>query len=450
MTDLSLTPPCSPDMERAVLGAMMIDEDGLNYTLMHITQETFYKPIHQAIFRAIKLLWDEDTGIDQLTLAEKLRDLDLLDLVGGETTLVGLMNETVSAANIKYHCDELLEKESLRRIIALCTSAMNYSYEGKHGAIEILGRLSNKFDKIIDKSRSKKAHPMEEVIKEGYDLISKKMDTADGLIGLPTGYPALDSKTGGWQKGDMIVLAGRPSMGKTSLAFEFAVRAAIKGHPVGIFSLETTCRKIGMRMISTKSRQCVSNLHKLENKVAAATLLGDAANYLNKLPVWVDDTAIRTIDEIRAHAKRMQKLYGIELLIIDYLQIISGNDKEPRYKQITDISKGVKITGKVLDIPVMLISQLRRPKQGEEQKAPVLSDLRDAGGIEENADVVMFIHDPPDKWKKEYLDGHSITYQDDDLNTKRQIIIAKARDGAISTMLFNFQGKYYSFEEIGD
>jgi len=448
MDELDHIPPHSNEMERAVLGAMIIDREALDYVIMHIKQETFYKPINQAVFRALKMLWDEETAIDQLTLAEKLSNLGLLNSIGGEPAIAGLMNETWSAANIKYHCDELLEKERLRKIIALCASATSYVYKGQHEANLILHQLSNKFDKIIDSAKSKKAQPMEYVVQEGYALIAQKMEAPDGLVGLPTGYSLLDNITGGWQKGDMIVLAGRPSMGKTSLAFEMAVRTASKGHPVGIFSLETTCRKIGMRMISTKARHSVSNLHQVKDKLVSATVLGDAANYLNKLPIWVDDAATATIDEIRAHAKRMQKSHGIELLIIDYLQMVAGNPGDQIRKQITDISKGTKAMGKILDIPVIILSQLRRAQPGKEYVAPILSELKEAGGIEENADIVLFIHDPSEEWKREYLDRHGIPYQAEDLKTKRQIRVAKNRDGPKVVTLFNWHGSYYGFDEI--
>ena len=448
MDELDKIPPQNTDMERAVLGAMIIDDEAINKAMMQITEETFYKPTHQAIFRAIKLLWEEETPVDQLTLAEKLNDLELLEKIGGEATIAGLMNEVGSTANIEYHCDELLEKESLRRIVTLCTTAANYAYKGTHESKMLLHHLSNKFDQIIDKTKTKKAHPMVDVIQEGYKLISERIESKEGLVGLPTGYPVLDKITGGWQKGDMIIIAARPSMGKTSLALEIAVRVAKKEHPVGIISIETTYRKLGMRMISTKARQNVGDLYNEENKIVATTKLSNAANYLSKLPIWIDDDASATVSEIRAHTKRMQKLYGIKLLIIDYLQIISGNDNETKYKQITDISKGIKGLGKSLDIPVIILSQLRRPQAGKEHIPPVLSEMRDAGGLEENADIVIFIHNPTDDWKREYLNKHGINFQDDDLSTKRQLRVAKNRDGIKAVMLFNWQGAYYSFEEI--
>jgi len=441
--------PQVPDIERAVLGAMLLDKEaiGIASEILAREDDCFYKPAHSLIFRVITDLYDnERSPVDQLTVTELLRSRGQLESVGGEETIAALAGETTSAANIRYHCQLLKEKALLRRIISITATVRNSCYQDSANPGDILNALEESIVTLSDFRTSRGYWPIADKIYEAHEKIVQKAETPDALTGVASGFRRLDNLTAGWQNADLVILAGRPSMGKTALALEFVKNAAGKGVPVGLFSLEMNVTQLVMRMLFNEGRFDGSSLHKRKPDPGEWTRLSDACTRLEKYPIFIDDTPGISTIELSAKTKRLKKERNIGLVVVDYLQLMQGTSRESRQQEISSISRGLKNLSKELDIPVIALSQLSRAiEQRGGDHRPVLSDLRESGAIEQDADVVMFIYRASVyNLETEY----QIREQSVSAGEVAEIIIRKQRNGPVGTVLLHWIKEQMKFGEF--
>ena len=443
---LDRTPPQSPDIERAVLGAMLIDRAAVGKAIETINEECFYKPVHQVLYRVLTDLYDSNIPIDQLTVAEHLRQRGQLDAVGGETTIAALMNETGSSANIDYHCHVLKGKALLRKIITVTSSIQNMCYDEKAEPSVVMDTLEANVYQLFGLRHSATGQVFSDIVYKAHKEIIHRAEAKDAITGVDTGFTQLNKLTGGWQKSDFIVLAGRPSMGKTALALDLAKNAASKSVPVGLFSLEMSATQLVMRMLFNEARFDGSSLTTQKKKPEDWTRLNDACSRLLNFPIFVDDTPGLSSLELSAKAKRLKAEHDIGLVIVDYLQLMEGTSKESRQQEISSISRSLKGLSKELEIPIIALSQLSRAlEQRGGDHRPQLSDLRESGAIEQDADMVMFIYrasvyglNPEYTILEEHIPQDQVA----------EIIIRKHRNGPIGTILLHWTKEHTRFGEF--
>lgn len=443
-----ITPPQAPDIERAVLGAMLFDRTAIGIAIEEIgrVEDCFYKTANAIIFRTITDLYDENFPVDQLTVTERLRQRGVLDQVGGEATVASLAGEITSAANVPYHCRILKEKAFLRRIIAVTTSARGMCAVDTADPAVILSTLEENIFRLAELRSSKDYEAISDTVHTAYSEIIRRSETKDGLTGVDTGFERLNNLTAGWQPSDLIILAGRPSMGKTAFALDLVKNAASKGFPVAMFSLEMAAVQLVMRMLYNEGRFDGSSLNIKNQRPEDWTRLSNACARLQELPIYIDDTPGLSITELSAKAKRLKNERGIRLLVVDYLQLMQGSSRESRQQEISSISRGMKILAKELEIPVIALSQLSRSlEQRAGDHRPLLSDLRESGAIEQDADIVMFIY-------RASVYGLNPEYQISDQNVSpsdvAEIIVRKQRNGPIGTVLLHWTNQYMKFNSF--
>ena len=439
--------PQAPDIERAVLGAMLLNKKAIGTAINNkIAPEMFFKPSHQILYRLLTDLFDNNIPVDQLTVVEHLSQRGHLDAVGGEVTIAALMTETASAANIEYHCEILREKALLRNIIMVTSTVQTMCYDEKANPSEVMDSLESQVYNLFGMRKTKEAIPFAELIEEAHEEIIKRNEAKDSITGVNTGFKQLNKITMGWQKADLIILAGRPSMGKTAFALDLAKNAAKQNVPVGIFSLEMSSTQLVMRMLFNEARFDGSSLSSHKKKLDDWTRLNDACSRLYSYPIFIDDTPGLSSLELSAKAKRLKAEHGVRLIIIDYLQLMEGTNKESRQQEISAISRSIKTLSKELDVPIIALSQLSRAlEQRAGDHKPLLSDLRESGAIEQDADVVMFIY-------RAAVYGLNPEYTIDDQNVSpenvAEIIIRKQRNGPIGTILLHWIKEHTKFSEF--
>ena len=448
LESIDYVPPQAPDIERAILGAMLLEKEavGIAIEMLSREQDCFYKPVHSIIFRAITDLYDDNSPVDQLTVTERLKERGQLDTVGGEATIASLASETASAANIRYHCQILREKAMLRKIIAIATSIRNQCFEESANPPEILNNLEENIMNLSDLRGSRDFKLLSEAVYDAHDEIIRRSETKDGVTGVKSGFKRLDTLTSGWQNSDFIIIAGRPSMGKTALALELAKNAASVNVPVGLFSLEMSSLQLVMRMLFNEGRFDGSSLYKRKPEKGDWTRLADACARLSKYPIYIDDTPGLSCIELSAKAKRLKREKNIGLIIVDYLQLMQGINRESRQQEISSISRSFKTLSKELNVPVIALSQLSRAvEQRGGDHRPVLSDLRESGAIEQDADVVMFIYRA-----SVYDPEHEYTINEQNIPASEvaEIIIRKQRNGPTGTILLHWIKENTKFSEF--
>ncbi|MHB9030037.1 MAG: replicative DNA helicase [Candidatus Latescibacterota bacterium] len=443
-----LNPPQAPDIERAVLGAMLFEREAIGIAIEEIgkIEDCFYKPAHSIVFRVITDLYDENFPVDQLTITERLRQRGALDQVGGEAAVASLAGEITSAANIAYHCRILKEKAFLRKIIALTTSTRSLCYTDGADPASVLSTLEENIFRLSDMRATKGYAAISDTVHHAYAEIIRRSETKEGLTGVDTGFEQLNHLTAGWQPSDLIILAGRPSMGKTAFALDLAKNAAAKGFPVAVFSLEMSTVQLVMRMLYNEGRFDGSSLNIKSQRPEDWTRLSDACSRLQTYPIYIDDTPGLSVVELAAKAKRLKNERDIKLLIVDYLQLMQGSSRESRQQEISSISRGMKILAKELEIPIIGLSQLSRAleQRGGDHK-PMLSDLRESGAIEQDADIVMFIY-------RASVYGLTPEYRILDQNVDAadvaEIIVRKQRNGPIGTVLLHWINQHMKFNSF--
>ena len=446
--EIGKIPPQATEIEKAVLGAMMLDKSAVNDAIDVLgTPDAFYDTKHQSIFRAIQDLFGNSEAIDLLTVTEKLKKLGELELSGGAVYISSLTQRIGSVAHIEHHARIIVQKYIQRQVILMSNKLLKESFDETKDVFELLGFAQEELFAITQNNMKKGYHTMGSSMREAVEEIERAQLIQDGVSGIPTGFRDLDKITAGWQRSDMIVIAARPAMGKTAFVLSMARNTAVDyGKGVAIFSLEMSNVQLVKRLISAETRIPAEKLRKGDLAEHEMAQLHSRIGPLTNAPIYIDDTPGISIFELRAKCRRLKDKYDIDCVIIDYLQLMTAGTGSKgigsREQEISQISRSIKEIARELNIPVIALSQLSRSvEQRGGDKRPVLSDLRESGAIEQDADIVSFIYRP------EYYG-----IPEDDLGPTDgvgDIIIAKHRNGATDTVRLKFIGKYARFDNLG-
>lgn len=440
--------PQATDFERVVLGALMIDNDAFSMVSETLRPETFYEPRHQKIYEAIQSLSVDEKPVDIMTVTEQLRRQGQLEQVGGAAYIVELSSNVASSANIVYYARILSQKFLARQLISFASGVETKAFDETTDVDLLMQEAEGSLFELSQRNMKKDYVQIDPVITKAVEILQKASANAGGLTGVPTGYTKLDEKTSGWQASDLVIIAGRPAMGKTSFALSLAKNIAVDHRiPIAFFSLEMNNVQLVNRLIS--------NVCEIPgNKMLNGQLTPDEWERLDKrlpllqgAPLYIDDTPGLSIFELRTKARRLAKEKGVKVIMIDYLQLMNANGMRfgSRQEEVSKISGSLKGLAKELDIPVLALSQLNRTVenregQGADGKRPQLSDLRESGSIEQDADMVLFVHRPEYYHILEDEKGN-------DLRGMAQVIIAKHRKGAVGDVLLTFKGEFTRFQD---
>ena len=444
LTDQVNTPPASVEAEQALLGALMIDDHAWESIHGRVSDEDFYRPDHRLIFDAIGALSSRDRPRDAITVSEYLESCGQLAEAGGLGYLSTLVKDTPSAANITTYADIVRERSLLRELIAVGNdiAASAFRTEGR-AAAELVDEAEQRVFKIAGKGISGKKKDIRQLHEVCSELVTRLDDlhrAGAEITGLSTGYKKFDAMTQGLQKGDLIIVAGRPSMGKTTLALNIAENAAFnltKPTPIAIFSMEMSTEQLALRFVSSLGQVSQGKLRNGQFSEDDWPRITSAIQQMAQAPVFIDDTPALSPAQVRARARRLKRQHGIGLIVIDYLQLMSvGGSTENRATEISEISRSLKALARELDVPVIVLSQLNRSVEQRPDKRPQMSDLRESGAIEQDADLIAFI----------YRDE---VYNDESPRKgQADIIIAKHRNGEIGDFSLTFLGQFSRFENF--
>lgn len=433
-------PPQALDFEEAVLGALMLEKNALTAVIDILQPEVFYKQAHQKIFKAIQDLFASTEPIDILTVSNKLKMEGDLDEVGGAYYITQLTNRVASSANIEFHARILLQKYVQRELIRVSSETIKDAFEDGTDVFELLDQAEQQLFDISENNFRRESLDMRSLVRESIAEIEAAKNSEGSLRGVPSGFTELDRLTAGWQKSDLVVIAARPGMGKTAFALSVARNAAMAKRPVAVFSLEMSAVQLTTRLISSETEIVSDKLKRGKMENHEWEQLNTRVKGLVEAPLFIDDTPALSVFELRAKCRRLKEQHGIELIIIDYIQLMrSGDNAGNREQEISTISRSLKALAKELNVPVLILSQLNRSVETRAgSKKPQLSDLRESGAIEQDADMVIFIYRP------EYYD---ITEGEKgvDMTGKGEIIIAKHRNGALNSVILRFIGPYTKF-----
>ncbi|MDD4087700.1 MAG: replicative DNA helicase, partial [Bacteroidales bacterium] len=391
-------PPQAVDLEEVVLGAMMLEKDAVNAIIDILNPEVFYKDAHQKIFKAIHQLFSKSEAIDILTVTNELKSMGELEIVGGPYYISQLTNRVVSAANIEFHARILIQKYIQRELIMISSDIIKDAYEDTTDVFDLLDKAESGLFAVSESNLRRSFEAMPELVKRAIEDIENARNSDANLRGVPSGYTDLDRITQGWQKSDLIILAARPSMGKTAFALNLARNAAVDfNKPIAFFSLEMSSVQLVTRLISSETYLAAEKLRKGDLQEYEWQQLNTKINPLVNAQMYIDDTPQLSIFELRAKCRRLKQQFDIQMVFIDYLQLMTagGDNRGNREQEISNISRSLKSLAKELDIPVLALSQLSRNVESRPgSKKPILSDLRESGAIEQDADMVIFIYRP--------------------------------------------------------
>lgn len=445
-TTADRVPPHSNDAEMAVLGAMMLDRDAASEAIRILSAEMFYREAHRVIFEAMLALSERNQPIDIITLNEELRRRDRLADVGGSHYLAELNRRTPTSAHIEHHARIVFEKGLKRRMISAAMNILGSCYSDTTDAFEELDAAEQTIFEISESRNRTSSNSMERLAKEAIEFIEdmSARHQEGGVVGVPTGLIRFDKETGGLQKSNLIILAARPSMGKTSLAMTIARNAAVLDKKsVAFFSLEMAARDLMIRLISAEAKVNARNIFQGNLRQEHWQQIVQTIHRLASAQIFIDDTAALSIMDLRARARLLKREHGIDLLVIDYLQLMHAPKSESREREISTISRGLKQLSKELSIPIIALSQLNRSVESRTDKRPMLSDLRESGSLEQDADMVMFVHRP------EY---YGITVDEDNMPTQgiAELIVGKNRNGPTFTSKMAFIENFARFENLDE
>ena len=441
-------PPQAAELEEAVLGACMLEKDTFAQVLEIIqSAECFYMDAHQRIYAAMRRLFDKGTPVDLLTITEELRKSDELELIGGAYYLTRLTMSVLSSAHVEAHARIVMEKFIQRELIRISSGVIGDAYEDSTDVFDLLDKAESGLYEITDKHLRKNFRSLQDILVRTVNEIDENRKKTDDITGVPSGFKELDAMTGGWQKTDLIILAARPAVGKTAFTLNLAMNAAMhagKQFPVAVFSLEMGAGQIVKRMLS-----CVTEVHMeaiTRGKMAEHEFIqmSQRMTKLAQANIFIDDQAALNIFELRAKARRLKQKHDIQMILIDYLQLMqAGIDKSgSREQEISKISRDLKALAKELEVPIIALSQLNRSVENrKESKVPQLSDLRESGAIEQDADMVMFLYRP------EY---HGITNDamGETIEGETHVHIAKHRNGSTGMVKVRFIKEYQKFVDL--
>ena len=434
-------PPYSEEAETAVLGAMLMDQDAILRATEHVDDTMFYREGNRRIFRAMVAIVERGEVVDPLLLADELARRGDLEVAGGKDYIAFLVDAVPTSANVEYHARIVKEKALQRRLIETCTALITQAYEGRSTAADLLDEAEQRVFQVSQQRGMQGFVRIKELMWPTMERIEALQRGGKTITGVPSGFTDLDEMTSGFQNADLIILAARPSMGKSSLVLNIAQFAAIEKHtPVAVFSLEMSKESLLQRMLTSEARVDAQRLRKGMLRDEDFTRMARAAGTLSAAPIWIDDTSAISLLEIRSKARRLRADAKIELVIIDYLQLIAGPSSESRQQEISLISRSLKALAKELNVPVIALSQLSRaPEQRAGDHRPQLSDLRESGAIEQDADVVMFIY------RQEVYDGPT-DKDGNSLEGRAEVIVGKQRNGPIGFVNLFFHKSYTRFE----
>jgi replicative DNA helicase len=428
-TDVNLDrlPPQNIEAEQSILGAILISNDALPKALEILDPEDFYKQAHRKIFNVMVELFEKSEPIDMITLTDDLKRRDEMEAVGGISYLSSLVNMIPTAANVKYHSKIVREKALLRGLLRSATEIAGRVYEDNLDAEELVDYAERSIFDISDKRIKASFVTLKEVIKDSFEMIERLYDKKETVSGIPSGFRDLDDLTTGFQKGDLIVVGGRPSMGKTAFSLNVAQHVGLElKEPVAIFSLEMAKEQLAFRMLCSEAMVDSSSIRKGFIKKEDWHKLTSAASNLTGAPIFIDDSSGINALELRAKARRLKMEHGLSLVIVDYLQLMRGRASfERREQEISDISRSLKALAKELSVPVIAVSQLNRSVEQRRPPTPILADLRESGAIEQDADVILFLY-RDEIYNKEANKGQA------------EVIIAKQRNGPTGTVNLSF------------
>ncbi|MBM4123939.1 MAG: replicative DNA helicase [Nitrospira sp.] len=434
-------PPQNIEAEQSVLGAILLDNASMAKAMEVLTEENFYRTAHRRIYQAMLDLSEHGEAIDQITLTEHLKTKGDLESVGGAAYLAELVQVVPTAASIKYHCKIVRDKALLRDLITTSTEVIARGYDGTSQVDELIDFAERSVFSLAQGKLGRTFTRLKDIIKESLDLVDALHKRGKSVTGVPTGFEDLDELTAGLQASDLVVIAGRPSMGKTSLALGMAQNAAIKHQQkVGIFSLEMSKEQLVLRMLSSEASVDSHALRIGKLQKEDWWRLAEAAGRLEQAPIFIDDTGGLTVQQMRGKARRLKaESGGLDLLIVDYLQLMQGrSDAESRQQEISDISRSLKALAKELQVPIVALSQLSRAVEARKPPIPMLADLRESGAIEQDADVVMFI----------YRD--EVYNSDSEEKGIAQIMVKKHRNGPTGDVKLTFLDRYAKFGDFSD
>lgn len=432
----AFTPPHNIEAERSVLGSMFLDPKAIFIALERLKPEDFYAKRNRVIFECMSELSESANPIDTITVVDRLEKKGFLEDADDTVYIADLAGSVPSASNILYYIDIVEQKSILRSLVSAGNEIIREAMSSESEAADVVNKASDIIYKIAVKRKRDSLEHIKPALLKGYSIIGESMNNDSGLLGIPTGFSLLDKKLSGLQGSQLIIVAGRPGMGKTSFALNIAQNMAVKQSvPVAMFSLEMSREQLAMRMLCSEAL-----VDSQKTRTGGLTdddfdRLSVAVKSLGTSPVYIDDTPTITVMEMLAKARRLKQENGLGLVVIDYLQLMTGQGRrENRQQEISGMTRSLKIMAKELDLPIILLSQLSRESEKRESKRPQLSDLRESGSIEQDADVVLFLHRE--------------NYYDESASSESKVIIAKQRSGPTGDIKLGWRGEYTRFIEL--
>ena len=433
-------PPASVEAEQAVLGAMLLKPDAVTTAAEELTADDFYRETHRLIFEAMMELKERTEPVDLVTLTEQLKKADKLAKIGGIPALSLIANSVPTAANVHYHARIVHEKAQLRSLIAAATEIAGAAYESADEVEDIMDSAEKRILQVSSGKRSKDFVPLQDILLDALEQIDLRYNNKGCITGLPTGFTELDHLTAGLQKSDLILVAARPWMGKTAFTLNIAAHVVLRAkEPVAFFSLEMSKEQLVQRLLCSEGRIDSQRLRVGELEEKEWGDLIDTANRLSAAPLYIDDTPSITVMELRSKARRLKAEHGLSLIVIDYLQLMQGRTSKSgdnRQQEISEISRSLKALARELDVPVIALSQLSRSVESRQIKRPMLSDLRESGSLEQDADIVMFLY------REDYYDPET------ENKNITEVIIAKHRNGPVDTVDLTFLKQFTKFGNL--
>ncbi len=450
-------PPHNLDAEQSVLAAIILDNDALVKVMEMLQPEDFYVGSHRILFTAMREMSEKGAPLDLITLTEQLQATGRLEQAGGPAAISDLTGRVSTAANVEYWARIVRDKSLLRKMISRSTEIITEAYQEPEQMEVFLDRAENKILEVASHQTRTSYQPLSEIIQESFKIIEDFENRKGAVTGVPSGFNDLDKLTSGFQRNELAILAGRPSTGKTALALNFIRNAALDAElTVAFFSLEMAATQLVMRMICSEARMNFERLRRGEFKKNHWITLTNAASALSQSKIYIEDTAVLSVLGLKAKARRIKAEYGLDIVIVDYLQLLQGlgtkKSRDSREQEIAEISRSLKGMAKELDIPVLALSQLSRAVERREDKTPILSDLRESGSLEQDADLILFLH-RPGMYKRKSKDKSGYNpYAEEEVHDSEEddklteLIIGKQRNGPTGIINLTFLKEYTRFE----
>ena len=437
-------PPQNIEAEQAVLGAMLIDKEAIAKATEVLSADDFYREAHRVIFSAMLELYNKNEAVDMVTVTEILKRDNKLEDIGGIAYITSLANVVLTAANVKYHAEIVAEKSVLRQLVRVSTEIAAMGYEANEDVGTLLDTAESRILEISNRKKKNDFTAINDILMDSVQSIESLLQNKGGLTGLPAGFADLDKLTSGLHPSDFIILAARPSMGKTALALNIVQNVALRAHKViggeprsvAFFSLEMSKEQLVNRMLCAEAGIDSQRLRVGEMRDEDWTHLWDACDTMSRAKIYIDDTAGITAMDMRSRARRLKAEHGLDLIVVDYLQLMQGSGKRnnsgDRQQEVSEISRSLKALARELDVPVLALSQLSRSVESRQVKRPMLSDLRESGSLAQDADIVAFLY------REDY-------YNPETENKHTELIIAKHRNGPVDTVNLFFQKQFTKF-----